>query len=166
MPKIHKATASPLEVLVKGERYAFSQLTTADNAELQTWLQHRFIDLAKKGVEGECVAVQVEVLSNSIKEAARLTLGCAETEQIMEGDISVIAHFFWLSLRHEHPDITKEQVFDIMGDPGAIEMIDEKFDAITKAITSKKVSRRLRKLTKKRPSARYWFLKLLGFQGR
>jgi len=139
MRELHKLTAASIQVVIRGATYRLSPLSDRDHSELGLWIKQHYLLMAREAIKGEENAeVRQNVLLAAAEHASRLSLGSDEAIEILWKNVDGIAQFVWLSLRREHPDITKETVYEITSDPEALEQIYEALDVLEGAPLKKK----------------------------
>lgn len=137
MAELHEILASPLEVVIRGKAFRISPLSDADRAELLLWIRARFLDLAKQAAKDEPAEVKKEVLSQAIDKAFGLNFCSPQVEELLTKDVEAISYLFWLSLRHEHPQMTRQDVLQLSGDPEVLNALSEKLDIVTDMLVKK-----------------------------
>ncbi len=145
MAELHEILATPLELRIAGRILRISPLTDADWAELQLWMRSRMIDLAREAAKDESPEVKKAILAQVAEKAFELYLSSPEAEGFLTRDIETISYLFWLSLRHEHPQMTREDVLQLSADREIMNALTEKLDTLTELL-SKKKSRRAKQM--------------------
>lgn len=124
---IGDATAAPARLSFKGTEYIFSPLRHADWGEFERWMQgvemqNGFALLAK--LNGEFTDdVKEELRKEIVRKALTCRLGTNKfTEHTMT--IPGISMIVWMRLRQNHPDITIDQVGEMLMSPEFQDVVD------------------------------------------
>lgn len=165
MAELHEILATPLEVMVGGKPYRISPLTDCDRSELQLWMRARYLSLAEQSVKEQPPEVKIAVLAQATDKAFQLTVVSEEADGLLSHDIDAISYLLWLSLRHEHPQITREDVLQLISDRSIIAAMYEKLELITETLSKKngrhRVATRSTAGTRRR-SISHWLSDMVG----
>ncbi len=125
-----EANATPTEITLNGESYTMSPLGISDLAMLEREMKNSAIELAKEAVNRMSPALANGVLSDAVARASRLSINGADGQQYMSS-MEGMTRMVWLSLKHNHPQITLKQVVGLLDQPGAMDVAMEAFDTIS-----------------------------------
>ena len=121
-----RATAAPISVTIDSKQYLFTPFSRRDFGMFENWVQGRYIEVYTANLKKAPEELQRGLLEQAYANAATLTIASPEATKLMismDGAIQLA----WISLRHEHPDITIDEVSDLMFD-------DEKRDRIMEVL--------------------------------
>ena len=133
MTKLSDAAKAPLSITHEGREYTLSPLELGDFAELERWLQVLPYDLAARKLTAlgkqATPEVRKDILADAKAESSDSAVwspGFGRKLASLEGT----AYLLYLSLRHAHPDITRENAgrLILMGD---IEEWQRRLDVIS-----------------------------------
>ncbi len=113
------ATAAPSSVTIKGTKYFLTPLQDLDFGRFEKWLQDRYLDMARRGCHGLDPAQTTEIMSCAIDRANKMAItddDSIEIQESFEGSVQLA----WLSLRHEQPEITEDEVAILLYSPEAL----------------------------------------------
>lgn len=104
-----EATQTGLEIELDGEKYHMEPLTDADYAELDSWVQSRFI--------ANAYAAARDLPDKEFDRVVALAMSKSLGMSWLVGDgkraVATVAGYsmmLWLGIRHRHPDVTYEKV--------------------------------------------------------
>lgn len=113
------ATAATTAITFGGKKYQLTPLKDADWGAFEKWLQDRQFDVAKRNLEGLPLEAQKDLLRYAHDRAT--AIGFADPESIKAMNSYEGACFItYLSLRHKHPDITEDEVAELLFSPEAL----------------------------------------------
>lgn len=93
-----------------GTTWRLSPFTDADIAELDRYVQHRYIQMARDSLPPEATKAQrEETLAVAMNHAMGLTFMAGMGAKLM-ASVDGVARVVWQGLRHNHPHITVEEV--------------------------------------------------------
>lgn len=121
-----RATAAPIPVTIDSKQYLFTPFSRRDFGMFENWVQGRYIEVYTANLKKAPEDHRRGLLEQAYAHAATLTIASPEATKLMismDGAIQLA----WISLRHEHPDITIDEVSDLMFD-------DEKRDRIMEVL--------------------------------
>ena len=128
-PNLSAIAGAPIEVKLGGDTYRLSPLTHGDLAELEEWAQGRIIGVARRAADGLSAEDRRALLGDAAKYAASIDMSSPEAAKLLataEGSCRMV----WLSLRHNHHDLTLEQVKDLLSDPASMDGIMAAVDVV------------------------------------
>jgi len=134
-------TAAPSSIIIKGQTYLLSPLTDGDFGEFERWAQDRYMNVAKRNLEGLTTEQQQIVLTGAVESAARITITTPQALQLMTS-LEGAGLLVYLSLRHRHPDLEKSTVMNWLTDPKILKATMDRIDRLNAV---KKRGRRKRK---------------------
>ena len=113
MSKLGTASKAPFIFVVGGREYQLAPTEIADLGEFEKWLEVRPFEAARKQMKAlgdmltpEATSIILEGAQKAADNSAIDTLSYAQRMASLEGTI----YMMWLSLRKNHPDITREEV--------------------------------------------------------
>lgn len=120
-------TAAPaILTLADGIEYRMSPLTDEDMDELTTWCQSRVINIAERSLPPDASKERrEEMLTLAIREASRITWMTGEGARMM-ATIDGLAELMVISIRKNHPGVSREAIKSQLKKPGNI----AKFNAL------------------------------------
>jgi hypothetical protein len=115
-------TAAPIEIELGGKTFKMRPLSIADLGEFENWVRQKIISNAmhaardlpardRRDLTSE--AIRRDLISEAISIASSVTYDSREAQGMMQS-IEGAGELVCLSLRREHPDITREQVVGML----------------------------------------------------
>ena len=141
------ATAAPRSLgEINGQEWFISPITEAGWAEFLAWVQDQYMAQQKKHAEGLEPAIKETVLANAFERMGRMTLESPEAKPVTESPVGIF-RLIWMHLRPRHPDVTMEQVAEIVNSQAMCERATE---LIRRTTESEKRAGRKKRATPKR----------------
>lgn len=112
-------TAAPSEFTVDGKTYYLSPLADEDFGQFERWVQDRYLDVAKRNLGGLGKEDREALLKNAYEKAAELTISSPEALNLMT-TTDGSAKLLHLSLLRRHPDITFQEVTQLVTNPTVV----------------------------------------------
>lgn len=109
MSDLSTVTAAMIEIQLGGQAYKMRPLTIADLGDFENWVRQKIIANAMHAARDLPARDRRDLTSESINAASRVTYDSPEAQGMMQS-IEGAGQLMHLSLRHEHPDLTREQV--------------------------------------------------------
>ncbi|MFG0247841.1 MAG: hypothetical protein ACF8OB_03055 [Phycisphaeraceae bacterium JB051] len=109
MSDLSAVTAAPIEIQLGSDTFKMRPLTIGDLGEFENWVRQKVISNAMYASRGLDPAEKRELTGQAINAASRITYDSDEAMGMMQS-IEGASHLVYLSLRHDHPAITREQV--------------------------------------------------------
>jgi len=135
MATLSQITASPVPLIIKkvnpstGEvteiNYLFSPLDDKDLGEFENWLKIRYLDLVKQQIADLEPEERRQQLESALRYASKITIS-GEDANSAQQSFSGIKYLAYLSLRHNKPDISTDEVGQLLTDPKISEQIKER----------------------------------------
>lgn len=124
-------TAASVPLTLKdGTQFRFSPLTDKDVDELEAWVRHRIVHLARESLTAEASAAErEETLTIALTEATKVSIYSPEYAQLL-ATVPGMLRILWQSLKREHPELTEEKLRHYISDPENIMLINEAFAAV------------------------------------
>lgn len=113
------ATAAPTTVELGGKNYRLTPLRDRDWGEFEKWLQDRHYAAARRNLQGLNAEAQRDLMRHAHDRATAIVFTDNESAKMM-GTYEGACFITYLSLRHEHPEITEDEVADLLFDPEAL----------------------------------------------
>ena len=120
------ALGARVPVTIGGDEYFMSPPTLADMAEAEKWLESRVVEGVRQRLKDHGAelteAERLSILANAIERAPEVSRASVDGTRYMA----------YVSLRHNHPDLSLEDVSKMigMGDVGRINDIMDGFSGI------------------------------------
>lgn len=150
MADMATATAAPVDIHLGGKTFRMSPLTNQDLGELQQYLVSRIMQEARASLPPDATDKQRQITEEA---ALRYTQGLSW----MSGDgarkmadVTGMTRILWQGLKHNHPDITVEEVHTLLLDPATLEDARRDIDRLNMPASPKKARRRTPKKRSKR----------------
>ena len=147
-------TAAPLEFTVGEKTYRMSPFSDKDFGILELWMQDKYIALAKRSLDGLPIEVQKDLLRHAYDKASHLTVTSKEGSEVLsslEGGIQLAL----ISLRHNHPNITYEEVMNLMQNPHTALALQERIAELNRArpfaVKRTSISNKEKAIARRRP---------------
>lgn len=121
-----RATAAPIPVTIDSKQYLFTPFSRRDFGMFENWVQGRYIEVYTANLNKAPEEHRRSLLEQAYAHAATLTIASPEATKLMVSMDGAI-QLAWISLHHEHPDITIDEVSDLMFN-------DEKRDRIMEVL--------------------------------
>jgi hypothetical protein len=116
-----EVTAASFPITLAGKEYRLSPLSDRDNSELTNWLRASFIQMARDSLPGNATQQERdETLAVAMREARGISWFSREGAKVMRS-LEGVARVVWQSLRKEHPELTPEQVREMLVDERTID---------------------------------------------
>ncbi|HAI11074.1 MAG TPA: hypothetical protein DCM28_05175 [Phycisphaerales bacterium] len=109
MSDLSTVTAAPIEIELGSKTYKMRPLTIADLGDFENWVRQKIIANSMHAARDLPARDRRDLTSEAINAASRVTYDSREAQGMMQS-IEGAGQLIYLSLRHEHPDITREQV--------------------------------------------------------
>jgi hypothetical protein len=122
-------TASPSEIEIGGQVYRISPLRDRDFGEFERWVQDRYLDVARRNLEGLNETDKVTLLKCAYEKAASLSISSPESLKLMT-TIDGAAMLMYLSLRREQPDITYNKAIELTTDAKMVKFCMDKIQTL------------------------------------
>jgi hypothetical protein len=120
-----KADASPAEpplITLKGRTFQLHQWNSQDHREFELWMRQRYIAAARDMAQGLPEASRMELYQYAVDRAAQIGPFSADAASVM-ASIEGAAKALWFSVRKEHPDMTEEEVAELLSDRETLERV-------------------------------------------
>lgn len=125
-----EATAAPADISLAGETYRMSPLTDQDLGEIDRWLQSRVLDIARASITSAMTETERrDTMDAAMRHASSISMSTPEGVRVMNS-LDGTAMLIWLGLRHNHPDLTRQQVREKLNDDRTIEAAMDRFDLL------------------------------------
>lgn len=121
MSETARTTAAPRTIKLKGKEYRITPLRDRDFGEFETWVQDRAIAIAIRNSKELDEADRQSLIQHAYDKAANITISSPESTRFM-ASIEGASKLLWLSLHHEHPDLTEDEVLTLLCDPDTLEV--------------------------------------------
>lgn len=145
-------TAAVGTVKLLGQVYYISPLRDVDYGEFNRWMQQEHVKLTKDAIKGMDVEVQKALLREAIAEARKLDVTSPDALQVMTS-FGGSCKLLWLSLRRRQPDLTEEELFDILEkvieDPEEFASVMEQMDFVSSHLKKKRGTLKSRRKKRK-----------------
>lgn len=109
MSDLSTVTAASIEIQLGGQPYQMRPLTIADLGEFENWVRQKIIANTMHAARDLPPMDRRDLTSESINAASRVTYDSREAQGMMQS-IEGAGQLMYLSLRHKHPDITREVI--------------------------------------------------------
>lgn len=150
------AAAAPRSFKVKGVEYYITPLSDAGWAEYTAWIQDHYIAVTKRNLDGLKDTERQVLLDRAFDTASRLTMHSPEANGITQS-IQGMFRLVWMHLRPRHPDITTQQVAEILNDRERLAEVTEKMRRTMVSKLKKKAGAKVQKgrprMRRKKPRA-------------
>ena len=113
------ATGSSINFEIGGKEYQLSPLTFADFGTFEGWLRGNHIREALAALP-EDAGNDLRVMT--IRQLVDAPISTSVVLTAMSDSFSGIAYVVYLSIRHKHPDLTYEQVCDLVTTENVVEI--------------------------------------------
>lgn len=143
------AAGSPFEFVIREKSYLLSPLLDIDLGTLEKWVQDRHVDLVKRNCDGMNESDRRYHVDKAFDVASLITINSPQSIEILstpEGSIMML----WLSMRRNHPEMTKEEVSLLCENREELEEACKKIVGKTKVKAPKKKQTARRKPTRKK----------------
>jgi hypothetical protein len=142
-------TAAPVQIPIDGRTYYLSPLSDQDFGEFERWVQDRYLDVAKRNLEGLTGADRETLLRVSYEKAAGLKVNSPEALGLMD-TVDGASKLLQLALRHRHPEVTFAEAQRLCTNPVVVatcmdRILDMNQPLIGRHAAEKKKSRKARK---------------------
>lgn len=124
-------TAASVEFVVGDITYRISPLSDRDFGEFENWVQDRFLDVAKRNLEGLVQADRDALLKAAYETSSRLTITSPEALKLMS-TVDGAAYLLYLSLRRDHPDVTFEKAKEISTNPKVLRQFMDRINELNR----------------------------------
>lgn len=124
--------ASPHPVKLDGKTYIMSPLSDRDWGELELWMQMRPIALAKEAIRRNSDLDQAQrdvIMSRATDQMMKMAVATPEGAAILVS-VDGISMLTWIGLRARHPDVTFENVRQMMFKPENINAANDAFEFV------------------------------------
>lgn len=108
-----EATAAPTLVRIGDQEYRLRAVTLADLGEFEAWLQDSYIAMVRRSAATLPEAERRAEIERAQVRAATMTYGSPEAVERMLTPAGALK-MLWLSLRHEHPDVQEQTLFNAL----------------------------------------------------
>ncbi len=120
-------TATPVEFIIDDVTYKMSPLTDRDIAELDEWVQSRFIRAARESLDETTPAdIWERTMRLAMREALTLSWMRPPASAIFQS-IDGLARLAWQSMKRNHPDLSVQNIRHLLFDPQNIDKVQEAF---------------------------------------
>lgn len=103
-------TAAPHPVKLDGKDYLMSPLTDGDFEQLNNWLRSGVIQMARQSMTPDMTSEErEETLAVAMREARKMSY-LSEAGRAALASVDGTAQLVWLGLRHNHPNLTADEV--------------------------------------------------------
>ena len=109
MSDLSTVVASSIEVEIGDQTYKMRPLTLADLGEFENWVRQKIIINAMFAAHDMEPRDKRGLVQEAINASSRVTYDAPEAQGMMQS-IEGAGQLIYLSLHHEHKDITREQV--------------------------------------------------------
>ncbi len=109
MSDLSTLTASPEEFQLDGQTYKMRPLTLTDLGDFESWARRSIVTMAMGAGRELQGRDRRDLVNAAVRAASVITYDSPEAQGMMQG-IHGAGQLLYLSLRHNHPDITHEQV--------------------------------------------------------
>lgn len=112
-----RLTAASAPLVLAGVEYRMSPLSDRDIAELDEWVQIRYVNLVLASLPAEAEQEERDALRvRAAREALGMTWMSGEGARLM-ATVDGVTRLLWQSLRREHPDIKEEDLRRLLYSP-------------------------------------------------
>lgn len=118
------AAGTPITVTLGGVEYRVSPLRQRDYAELEQWLQDRIIAPVQRHTASLGLEERTKLLDAAFQRAALVTLTSPEAARFL-GSLEGAFYLCWLSLRHNHPQLTLDAVRELLAAEEALAAVQQ-----------------------------------------
>lgn len=124
------ATQTGLSVQLGAKTYHLSPLSDQDHADLDAWVQSKFIDNARRSLPDDApVAVFDRVMTLAMREALGLTWMFAPGKNVMK-TVAGHAMLAWLSARHRDPGASLAELTAALYDSKNLILLKKTLNAV------------------------------------
>lgn len=107
-------TAAPHPIVLGGQTYLMSPLTDGDFELLNNWLRSSVIQMARDSLSPDLTAEErEETLAVAMREARKMSY-MSEAGRTTLASIEGTAQLIWLGLRKNHPNLSAEEVRELV----------------------------------------------------
>jgi hypothetical protein len=104
------ASAAPAEIILSGKKFLVSPATDKDFGELERWVQDRILDVCFRNANKlDNSADRQEFLKHAFDKASGTILASSEATVLLLSVEGAVMRLY-LGIRHNHPDITVDEV--------------------------------------------------------
>lgn len=137
-----RATAASETITIGGREFQMSPLTDKDIAELDSFVQQRSIQIARDSVAGQSDEIRRETIAIAIECALGLTWMAGRGAKIL-ATVPGMARLLWQSVKRNHPEITVDELQELMLERNNIETVTDTFKKLNNSAEAqgKKVPR-------------------------
>lgn len=143
--------AAPRQVTLKGTVYRITPLRRRELAEFVAWCQDIEFAAAKRQTADMEPDDRAAFLDRAWSRLSTYTIGGQEVLRRMTTPEGA-AKALWFGLRHEHPDLTEDQLFDLLSAEGTEEALAEALEAIDASLGGGRGAPARQKKTRRRQS--------------
>lgn len=126
-----EVTAASVEFVVDGVTYRLSPLRDRDYGEFVGWVQDRFLDLAKRNLDGLAQADRDTLLKAAYEKSGGLTITSPETIKLMNS-VDGAAYLLYMSLRRETPEITHQRAKELSTNPVTVRQFMDRINELNR----------------------------------
>lgn len=138
-----EATAAPISVALGEKTFLISPLRDMDYGLLEKYAQDKYMDLAIRNSEKlESESLKAELIKRAFDTAARVTFTSLEGMRQLTTTGGMIM-LVWVSLRKEHPELSIDDVGELLIKAGNAKLLTRAVDKLAKKKKKKKVSGRI-----------------------
>ncbi len=117
MSELAEIASSAMAITIGGKTYRMSPIGPRELGEFELWLQQAPFEKAVRQIEtlgNHCDAVtKAAIIASASKESDELTFQSEKAKAYMLS-IQGLAYLLWISMRQAHPDMTREEVIDLL----------------------------------------------------
>ena len=128
-------TAASVAFVLGEVTYRLSPLSDKDYGEFEGWAQDRFLDVAKRNLEGLAQADRDALLKAAYETSSRLTLTSPETLKLMS-TVDGAAYLLYLSLRRDQPTIDLQRAKEFTTDPKVLRQFMDRINELNRTEVS------------------------------
>lgn len=132
MPEQNLANMTAAPVVIKGsdgEDYTLTPISLGDMGRLERWLREVILedarDLIQKFEDFLDPGQKTRIKEEAITKAMAIHSLLSEEAQEMMNSMRAVLQSTWLSIRHEHKEVTVEQAGDLFGAFNIQELMDK-----------------------------------------
>lgn len=119
-------TGASAPIKLNDKVYNVAPLTDKDIAELDAYVRHVHIQTAIDASKGQEPAIVDRLINAAVMQASAITFMSPHGAAIIKCQDGV-ARILWHGLKHNHPELTHEQVRAMMYDPSSIKEANRVF---------------------------------------
>jgi len=155
MTSISTATGAPSQITVGGKTWLLKPLLDDDYGVLENWVRDRYVDVTKRNVKDLNESDRRFHIDKAIAEAREIDVDSKRAAKMINTPPGVV-QVLWLSLKHNHPEITLEETRKLcMNNPEFDEAMDGVLGGGVADVPKKKrVTKRMAKRPKKASRAK------------